>query len=163
MENFFQPWNADHKIYILAMLCSWVLVPFVSRKYLDKNWQTRVALCLVISILGVEIIDDIYRVFDSKGWFASSDLPLHMCGFSVFTTSWALLTKDQLIFELSYFWGLGGAIQAILTPDPSGILNHFDFDTENYDFDNRRNFLSVPYISFLLVNPIAISSVIFPY
>lgn len=125
MENFFQPWNADHKIYMLAMLGSWVLVPFIFRKYLNDNWQRRAALCLVISILGVEIIDDIYRVFDSKGWFASSDLPLHMCGFSVFTTSWALLTKDQLIFELSYFWGFGGAIQAILTPDPSGILNHF--------------------------------------
>ena len=83
------------------------------------------ALILVISIIGVEIVDDIYRVFDSRGWFISSDLPLHMCGFSVFATSWALITKDQRVFELSYFWGFGGALQAILTPDPTSIENHF--------------------------------------
>ena len=125
MENFFQPWNADHKIYIIIMAASWVIVPYISQKYLDSNWKSKLALFLVISIIGVEIIDDIYRVFDSRGWFISSDLPLHMCGFSVFATSYALLTKNQRVFELSYFWGFGGALQAILTPDPTSIVNHF--------------------------------------
>ena len=125
MEIFFQPWNADHKLYIFIMAASWVIVPFISQKYLDSTWKRRVALILVISIIGVEIVDDIYRVFDSRGWFISSDLPLHMCGFSVFATSWALITKDQRVFELSYFWGFGGALQAILTPDPTSIENHF--------------------------------------
>ena len=122
---FFQPWNADHKLYIFIMAASWVIVPFISQKYLDSTWKRRLALILVISIIGVEIVDDIYRVFDSRGWFISSDLPLHMCGFSVFATSWALITKDQRAFELSYFWGFGGALQAILTPDPTSIENHF--------------------------------------
>jgi len=125
MEIFFQPWNADHKLYIFIMAASWVIVPFISQKYLDSTWKRKVALLLVISIIGVEIVDDIYRVFDSRGWFISSDLPLHMCGFSVFATSWALITKDQRAFELSYFWGFGGALQAILTPDPTSIENHF--------------------------------------
>ena len=125
MEIFFQPWNADHKLYIFIMAASWVIVPFISQKYLDSTWKRKVALLLVISIIGVEIADDIYRVFDSRGWFISSDLPLHMCGFSVFATSWALITKNQRFFELSYFWGLGGALQAILTPDPTSIENHF--------------------------------------
>ena len=107
------------------MAASWVIVPYISQKYLDSNWKSKLALFLVISIIGVEIIDDIYRVFDSRGWFISSDLPLHMCGFSVFATSYALLTKNQRVFELSYFWGFGGALQAILTPDPTSIVNHF--------------------------------------
>jgi len=107
------------------MAASWVIVPYISQKYLDGNWKSKLALFLVISIIGVEIIDDIYRVFDSRGWFISSDLPLHMCGFSVFATSYALLTKNQRVFELSYFWGFGGALQAILTPDPTSIVNHF--------------------------------------
>ena len=48
-----------------------------------------------------------------------------MCGFSAFCTSWALLTKPNLVFELSYF-SFGGALQAILTPDPSMmVVNHF--------------------------------------
>ena len=125
MDFFFQPWNTDHKIYIIIMAVFWVIVPFISQKYLGSNWKRKVALLLVTSIIGVEIVDDIYRVFDSRGWFISSDLPLHMCGFSVFSTSWALLTKNQRVFELSYFWGFGGALQAILTPYPTSIENHF--------------------------------------
>ena len=125
MDFFFQPWNAVHKLYIFIMAASWVIVPFISQKYLDSTWKRKVALLLVISIIGVELVDDIYRVFDSRGWFISSDLPLHMCGFSVFATSWALITKNQRVFELSYFWGFGGALQAILTPDPTSIENHF--------------------------------------
>ena len=125
MENFFQPWGADHKLYIFFMAASWLVIPFISQKYLGDTWKRRVALTLVVSIIGLELIDDIYRVFDDRGWFIASDLPLHMCGFSVFATSWALLTRNQTVFELSYFWGFGGALQAILTPDPSSIVNYF--------------------------------------
>ena len=108
------------------MALSWVLVPFLSRKYLNHKTQKSVALFLAISIIGIEIIDDIYRVFDtSVGWNIKTDLPLHMCGFSVFATSWALLKRDQIIFELCYFWGIGGAIQAILTPDTTGFHGPF--------------------------------------
>ena len=125
MEPFFQPWSADHKFYIISMAALWVLVPFLSNKYLGEDSVKKVALLLVVSIIGLELVDDIYRVFDERGWFIATDLPLHMCGFSVFATSWALITKNQTVFELSYFWGFGGALQAILTPDPSSIVNHF--------------------------------------
>ena len=125
MEPFFQSWSADHKFYIISMAALWVLVPFLSNKYLGEDSVKKVALLLVVSIIGLELVDDIYRVFDERGWFIASDLPLHMCGFSVFATSWALITKNQTVFELSYFWGFGGALQAILTPDPSSIVNHF--------------------------------------
>ena len=122
----FELFGSAHLYYIYIMALSWVLVPFLSRRYLSESGQKKIALCLAISVLGIEIIDDIYRVFDSSvGWDVRTDLPLHMCGFSVFATSWALLKRDQLIFELCYFWGLGGAIQAILTPDTTGFHSHF--------------------------------------
>ena len=122
----FELYGSEHMAYIYIMALSWILVPFLSRKFLSNKNQRSVAICLVISVIGIEIIDDIYRVFDSSvGWDIKTDLPLHMCGFSVFATSWALLKRDQIIFELCYFWGLGGALQAILTPDSTNILDHF--------------------------------------
>ena len=44
-------------------------------------------------------------------------LPLHVCDAAVFLTAWALLRRSWRAFEIAYFWGLGGTIQAILTPD----------------------------------------------
>tara|TARA_B100001250_G_scaffold184055_1_gene158368 strand:- start:179 stop:865 length:687 start_codon:yes stop_codon:yes gene_type:complete len=122
----FELYGFKHMVYIYTMALSCVVVPFISNKFLSSPNQRFVAIFLVISIIGVEIIDDIYRVFDSSvGWDIKTDLPLHMCGFSVFATSWALLKRDQIIFELCYFWGLGGAIQAILTPDTTGFHGPF--------------------------------------
>tara|TARA_Y100001970_G_C14246343_1_gene868545 strand:+ start:633 stop:1328 length:696 start_codon:yes stop_codon:yes gene_type:complete len=122
----FELYGFEHMAYIYAMALCCAVIPFVSNKFLSNVNQRVVAILLVIAIIGVEIIDDIYRVFDSSvGWDIKTDLPLHMCGFSVFATSWALLKRNQIIFELCYFWGLGGAIQAILTPDTTGFHGPF--------------------------------------
>ena len=75
MEPFFQPWSADHKFYIISMTALWVLIPFLSNKYLGEDSVKKVALLLVVSIIGLELVDDIYRVFDERGWFITTDLP----------------------------------------------------------------------------------------
>ena len=122
----FELYGAEHMAYIYAMALFWIMVPLLSSRFLSYESQRFVAILLVIAIIGIEIIDDIYRVFDSTvGWNIKTDLPLHMCGFSVFATSWALLKRNQIIFELCYFWGFGGAIQAILTPDMTGFYGPF--------------------------------------
>ena len=122
----FELFGAEHKLYILFMTLSWILVPYICSKYLNNQSKRSVAVLLVIFIIGIEIIDDIYRFLDSSvGWDITKDLPFHMCGFSVFATSWALLSRRQIVFELCYFWGLGGALQAIITPDTSGLYGPF--------------------------------------
>ena len=52
-------------------------------------------------------------------------LPMHLCDWAVFVVGAALLHRadvfrfgnGQLVYELAYFWGLGGTLQAVLTPD----------------------------------------------
>ena len=60
------------------------------------------------------------------------DLPLHICGLSLYLSTYALWKKDQLAFELAYFWGVTAAFNALLTPDPTrfaygnlDIFSHF--------------------------------------
>lgn len=36
---------------------------------------------------------------------------------SVYLTAWALITRSPRVYEVVYFWGLGGTTQALLTPD----------------------------------------------
>ena len=60
------------------------------------------------------------------------DLSLHMCGLSLFISCYALYTKNQAAFELSFFWGLAGALQAVLTPDPTRF--HFGYISTFWSF-----------------------------
>ncbi len=126
MDFQFQLYGNAHLNYIYLMSLSWIAVPLLSIKYLTKTYQRNLAITLALLTLGVEIVDDFYRFLDpNMGWLISRDLPLHMCGLSVIATSWVLIKKNQLVFELCYFWGLGGALQAIFTPDSTNIISHF--------------------------------------
>jgi hypothetical integral membrane protein (TIGR02206 family) len=55
-------------------------------------------------------------------------LPLHLCSLFVFLSAIMLLTRSYRIYEFAYFLGIGGALQALLTPD-AGIYGfpHYRF------------------------------------
>ncbi len=57
-------------------------------------------------------------------------LPLHLCDAAAAVSALALLTRRQVLFELSYFWGLAGATQALVTPPP--LPPAFDPDVWRY-------------------------------
>lgn len=107
-----------HNLYLLGTAAIWILLPLIGAKYLNASQKKAVAWSLCILTVGNEIADDILRVSLSI-WTATDDLPLHMCGFSIFLSAYAVVTKNQEAFEMAYYWGIAGAIQAILTPDPS--------------------------------------------
>jgi hypothetical integral membrane protein (TIGR02206 family) len=59
-------------------------------------------------------------------WNIQTMLPLHLCSVVVWLTMYMLLTNNHQIYEISYFLGIGGALQALLTPDITGYgFPHF--------------------------------------
>ena len=46
-----------------------------------------------------------------------SVIPLHLCDIAAFLCGFALITRRPFLCELSYFWGLAGTFQGLLTPD----------------------------------------------
>ncbi len=61
-------------------------------------------------------------------WTIQTMLPLHLCSLLVWTGALMLVTKNYSIYEFCYFLGIGGAFQAVMTPD-LGIYGfpHFRF------------------------------------
>ena len=43
-------------------------------------------------------------------------IPLHLCDIAAFLAGFALITRNLTLALLTYFWGLAGTIQGILTP-----------------------------------------------
>lgn len=50
-------------------------------------------------------------------WTIQTMLPLHICSVFVFLSAYMLITKNYRVYEFAYFLGIGGATQALLTPD----------------------------------------------
>lgn len=50
-------------------------------------------------------------------WTIQTMLPLHICSLLVWLGGVMLVTKSYAIYEFAYFMGIGGALQALLTPD----------------------------------------------
>lgn len=44
-------------------------------------------------------------------------LPLHLCSVLVYLSAFMLITHNYTAYEFCYFLGVGGALQALLTPD----------------------------------------------
>jgi hypothetical integral membrane protein (TIGR02206 family) len=54
-----------------------------------------------------------YTITDQWGWFA---LPFQLCTISVWLSAAVLITRNRKLYEVTFFLGILGAMQALLTP-----------------------------------------------
>jgi len=110
----------------LALLLLLNLYLLRYRKADDKTKRTirwRLALILVANELAWH-----YWNYAVGRWTIQTMLPLQLCSLTVWFGALMLLTKSYRLYEFMYFLGIGGAIQALATPD-LGIYGfpHFRF------------------------------------
>jgi len=115
-----------HVKTILFIVFFIVLFVYISKKFLSPKYQSWMGYLIAITLIVQESTNIGIRtlIFDMR---LADHLPLHLCGISVICTAILLFNRNYFLYELTYFWGMGGAIQAIMTPDtPFGfphILN----------------------------------------
>ncbi len=114
--------------HIGALLAIALLNVFLLR-YRNKPAAVRRNVCLAMTIL--LLLDEsawhVWNIYHGT-WNIQEHLPLHACSLLIWLTGIMLLNKNYRIYEFAYFLGIGGAIQALLTPD-IGIYGfpHFRF------------------------------------
>ena len=100
-------------ILIVVPVCAGGLTWITHRKPATETW-TRVTLAALLSLSGVWWYW--YR-FSVLRMHLPQGLPFELCDVSLLLTIYSLLRLQQWSFELAYYWGLGGATMAVLTPD----------------------------------------------
>jgi hypothetical integral membrane protein (TIGR02206 family) len=93
---------------------------------LERNFARGIAGLLVVAYLwcAAQKIDETATIGRELGlqggalfsMVGREVLPMHLCDWALFAVIFALLRRSQTCFELSYFWGLGGTLQALFTP-----------------------------------------------
>lgn len=91
---------------------------------LSKNWQKGLTYFFVIFFISFQILSYI-RIFSRGNWTLATVLPLNMCDFTFMAAIIFLLTKNQLAFEITCFWGIPGGILSFWTP--RFLLRGYDF------------------------------------
>jgi hypothetical integral membrane protein (TIGR02206 family) len=84
--------------------------PTPARWMLVVNWVLAAAL---LATSGLWLATTLW----DQPFSASTSLPFALCDVAALVAAVALLTRQILLVEITYFWGLAGTLQALLTPD----------------------------------------------
>lgn len=156
MSKFFsvyyygQPFKLFSQIHIISLLIIFslniLLYIFADRFKVDKTdrfYRHVLAYALITTELSFQLWCGLKWV-----WTPEYNLPFHLCSAATIICVTMLFKKSYTIYQIAYFWGLGGALQALLTPDLSGYgYPHFVFF--KYFILHGLIIISVVYMTFI--------------
>ncbi len=111
--------SVAHIIPLVIVTLTAIFMPLLIRRRGGRRAREIGALAIVAVLYVNEIVYQIFW-FHVGGWTIGDALPLHMCSIAIFLIPVMYFTENsrlrQWLFDILYFWGLGGAVQALLTP-----------------------------------------------
>ena len=111
-----------HLAILIAIPLVSAALTFFTRRYPSSALATRIILAAILVADG--LIWHGYRYY-AQGVRFPEILPLEMCDASFWLTIAALLTLEEHVFDLAYYWGIAGSGMAILTPYLRASLHTF--------------------------------------
>ena len=117
-DNAFQTFGPPHVTAMVLIAAAAVALPVWVRRAGSARLTRRVRGAIALVLLGNELVFYAHGLATlAPAEFLRGCLPLHICGAAVFLVAWTLWKPTQYVYEIAYFWGLGGTVQAILTPN----------------------------------------------
>jgi hypothetical integral membrane protein (TIGR02206 family) len=114
----FRSWTPEHLVPLAAILLASIGLGLLART--DQRRFLLLGLVLSLLMWANEFVYQLYW-FRIGGWSPATALMLQMCGLSILLLPVMLFAEServrQFLFDLLYFWGIGGALQALIAPD----------------------------------------------
>ena len=133
--------SAEHVLPLAVLVVVAVLLCVAARRA-PGRWIDAVAVIIALTLVVAELSWQPY-VVANRTWSAAASLPVQLCDVAGFVAAAALLWRQLGVVEVAYFWGLGGTLQAVLTPD---LKDHFP---------------SFPYLQFYVTHDLVILAALF--
>lgn len=119
----FEPFGLQHWLGAAITVGVAVLAPALLRWYASPPMREAarriIAVVLLVDVgLGLAVRVGVY------GWPLLEHLPLHLCGMSLTLGAIMLWLRSYRLYEVLYFWGTGGVLMALLTPDVEQAFPH---------------------------------------
>jgi hypothetical integral membrane protein (TIGR02206 family) len=133
--------SAEHLVPLGLLVVVAVLLCVTARRA-PGRWIDVVAVAIALVIVVAELSWQPYTLTNHV-WSVAASLPVQLCDAGGFIAAAALLWRQLLLVEVAYFCGLGGTLQAVLTPD---LRDHFP---------------SFPYLQFYVTHDLVIVAALF--
>jgi hypothetical integral membrane protein (TIGR02206 family) len=112
----FHPYGLPH----LTVIFLTIVLPFALAAVVRRTRSTRLEKIIIEILSAVLILNYVVFLVFIRGhgivdW--RQMLPMQMCDWGMVVVIVAMWTGSQRWFEVAYFWGIGGTLQAVLTPN----------------------------------------------
>ncbi|MFC0275015.1 TIGR02206 family membrane protein [Metabacillus herbersteinensis] len=129
MNNYseqFALFSPSH-LFMLGLTVGTILLLFKMRKmFVQYNKHDHIRMFIVIGLFLSEAFLHIWYLREGT-WDAQFMLPLQLCSISLILSIVMLLSRNYFLFEVTFFLGIGGATQALLTPELIYDFPHFRY------------------------------------
>ncbi|WP_103110331.1 YwaF family protein [Brevibacillus reuszeri] len=122
----FRLFSPSHIVSLILLLALIAILYFYRHK-----WQTSFAgkftrYALAGLLILSEVCFQLWHVY-TDSWSAAFTLPLQLCSVTLLFSALLLITKNYSLYEITFFAGIGGAAQALITPELFYPFPHFRF------------------------------------
>jgi hypothetical integral membrane protein (TIGR02206 family) len=121
----FEPFSIAHDMG-LALAAAFVIAICAFRKNLREPTVNRIARYgLAALLVSCEPALQVwYAVTNNWGWYS---LPFQLCSIMMWLSAALLLTRNRRLYEITFFLGIMGALQALLTPNLDAAFPEFRY------------------------------------
>ncbi|WP_400163344.1 TIGR02206 family membrane protein [Brevibacillus sp. TJ4] len=134
LESFFSPtyiepfrlFSTSHVLVLLLFSASTILLYAYRHSWYSETAKRVFRYMLACLLLLTEVSFQLWSVWTDT-WSVAHSLPLQLCSISLLLCVIMLCSKSFAVYEIAFFTGLGGAAQAMLTPELAYPFAHFRF------------------------------------
>lgn len=137
-----------HIMTMLVILAISIFLPLVykSKSEIQKSVMTKMIAYIVIAHVVISPYKDLFILENPYNW--REVLPFHMCDLSEIFLAWFLLGGPKILYKCAFFWGIGGATMAIITPD----ISYHDLDYAFFMIGHGMIVIGIMYATVALNN-----------
>ena len=111
----FKEFGLNHLIPFLLIIGGVIVIYLLRDKIRNSKYEKHIRYGIAFSLIFWELAYQLWYILNGK-WVFPDSMPIGLCAFSLFLGIYVLFTKSWKVFEIAYFWSLGGLI-SILFPD----------------------------------------------
>lgn len=115
MSNF-QLFGLSHGL-VVSLIAALTVTLICWCRCADEKTKNTIRICMAACCLLSFPIQVGLSIWSGHQFSIINKIPLHLCDLAAICGGIALLTRSQKFGELTYFWGLAGTLQGLITPD----------------------------------------------
>lgn len=146
----FKSFSFAHFLPIILMIGIIFLLYKYSKKIRDYNHESWIRLALAFILIITEM-SYFWRLVGVPSLNPNpyDHLPITICGWCVIFCSYLVVTKNQTLFDIAYFWLFSGTIFALITPTVITYCGPTRFRYYQFWLEHTLGYISIFYMIFV--------------